>query len=263
MVEMPFPIYFMEENTQKIDITKIILVAIIGILLIGGYSLWRTTKTEHIAELQQSVNYKNALLSKMKIYKDTNGLIWAERNSLQVSLFQLRADSALLTTQKKELLKRIIVTGDEKDIIAAALIETKLKNESIHVVKPTFSTDSSITFSNKTDTISFNAIVTNVHAIPHRIPSFHLDSLTMSNKTFIDFKWGTRKNGFPISFSVTNSNPIFKTVNIESYIIPEITKTALRPTLFEKIGTGVKTHGFAFGIGAVVGFTGATYLLTR
>ena len=253
----------MEENTQKIDLTKIILVAIIAILLIGGYSLWRTTKTEHIAELQASNNYKDALFSKMKVFKDTNGLIWAERNALQVSLFQLRADSTLLTAQKKELLKRITATGDAKNVIAAALIETKVKANSIQVIKPVTVTDSTVTFAAKTDSISFKATVTNVQALPHRIASFHLDSLTLSNKSYVNFKWGAKKEGFPVSFSITNSNPMFKTVNIESYIIPEISKTALQPTFFEKVGTGIRTHGMAFGIGSVVGFAGATYLLTR
>lgn len=243
--------------------TTIILACLLLLVAVGGYALWRNEVVKHKSELKAANNYKNALMAEMKIYKDSNGAIWAERMSLQVDLNQLRSDTALLNRDKKELLRRIIRTKYEKSIIAAGLIETKVKTKVIYVVKPSAVTDSSVTFTAKSDSINFKATVLNVQAIAHRTPSFRIDSLTLSNKAFVNFKWGSKKEGYPVSFSVTNSNPLFKTVNIESYAIPELSKDALRPTFFKKLGTGIRTHGVSLGIGAIVGFGLGGYLFTR
>lgn len=244
-------------------INEIILACLLLLLAVGGYALWRSENIKHKNELSVANNYKNALMAKMKIYKDTNGVIWAERMTLQVDLNQLRADTALLNKDKRELLRRITQTKYEKSIITAALIETKIKTKVIYVTKPSAVTDSSVAFVSKTDSISFKATVLNVQPIAHRTPSFRLDSLTLSNKAFVNFKWGAKKEGYPISFSVTNSNPLFKTVNIESYAIPELSKVAIRPTFFKKLGTGIRTYGVTLGVGAIVGFGVGGYLFTR
>ena len=60
---------------------------------------------------------------------------------------------------------------------------------------------------------------------------------------------------YPIGFSVTNTNPLFETVNIDSYAIPELQKTDLTPTNWNKFTNFFKTNGkyiVAFGI-AVAG----------
>ena len=41
--------------------------------------------------------------------------------------------------------------------------------------------------------------------------------------------------GYPVSFSITNSNDFFKTENIESYVIPNITKEHLNPNGWQKV----------------------------
>ena len=253
----------MEQAQPKNRTTETILICLLLLLAVGGYGLWRKQATAHKAELAAANNYKESLLATMKVYKDTNGVIWAERMTMQTTLNQLRADMSLLSKEKQELLRRITETNRAKDIIAAALIETKVKTKVIYVNKPSVVTDSSVTFASKSDSISFKATVLNVHPIPNRTPSFRLDSLTLDNKTFVNFKWGAKKEGFPISFSLTNSNPLFKTVNIESYAIPELSKIELRPNLFQRIGAGIRTHGVVFGVGAVVGFGTGAYLFSR
>ena len=253
----------MDTIQPRSRINEIILACLILLLLIGGYALWRNQTVKYRAELSAANNYKNALMSKMKVYKDANGAIWAERTTLQASLTQLRSDTALLSKDKKELLRQILQTKNEKSIISAALIETKVRAKVIYITKPSSVTDSSVAFLTKTDSISFKATVLNVQPIAHRVPSFRLDSLTLNNKAFVDFKWGPKKEGYPISFSVTNSNPLFKTVNIESYAIPELSKVALRPTFFKKLGTGIRTYGVTLGVGAIVGFGVGGYLFTR
>jgi hypothetical protein len=253
----------MEQVEPKNRTSEFILICLLLLVLVGGFGLWRSMVNKHKAELAQANNYKNALTTQMKVYKDANGNIWAEHLTLQVSLNQLRADTARLNSEKRELLHRIMETQHGKAVIAAALIKTKVKTRVIYVPKPTDTTDSTVTFVSKTDSISFKATVANVYTIPTRTPSFRLDSLSLDNKTYVNFKWGAKKEGYPVSFSVTNSNPLFKTVNIESYAIPELSKTELRPTFFQKLGTGISTHGVVFGVGAIIGFGTGVYLLHR
>jgi hypothetical protein len=78
------------------------------------------------------------------------------------------------------------------------------------------------------------------------------------NTQKIDFQWkDNRKEGYPISFSVINTNPYFKVTDIQSYIIPEIIKSELKPNIWQKIGQRSKTLGgkaVIFSVGVGVGF---------
>jgi hypothetical protein len=80
------------------------------------------------------------------------------------------------------------------------------------------------------------------------------DSFNLPNKQEISFQWGKEpKEGYPVSFSVSNSNKYFKVANIESYAIPEIKKTELKPNFWNKLGTTFTKGGNSIvyiGIGA-------------
>ena len=59
--------------------------------------------------------------------------------------------------------------------------------------------------------------------IPELRPLLTISNFKIPNKQFVEFHWEDDKTT-PIAFSVTNSNPLFITNNIESYAIPELIK---------------------------------------
>jgi hypothetical protein len=73
----------------------------------------------------------------------------------------------------------------------------------------------------------------------------------------VNFHWkDDRKEGYPISFNVINTNPYFKVHDIQSYAIPELTREKVKPTFWQKVGQFGKSTGgklTIFGIGVGVG----------
>ena len=79
--------------------------------------------------------------------------------------------------------------------------------------------------------------------------------MRIPNELFLEFFWEDGKT-HPTTVSITNSNTLFKTHDIDSYIIPEIQKDVVKPTGWKKIGNFFKKSGKyigIFGAGALVG----------
>jgi len=97
---------------------------------------------------------------------------------------------------------------------------------------------------------------------PNQNPVFKINYLFLPNKQFVEFHWkNDRKEGYPIAFSISNSNKYFKTANIDSYIIPEIQKDKIKPNFWQKTWKGIKTTS-PYIIGGVIG-AGTVFLLMR
>ena len=81
------------------------------------------------------------------------------------------------------------------------------------------------------------------------------NNLSLPNKQYIEFKWkDNKKEGFPISFSLSNSNIYFKVYDVDSYIIPEIKKEVLKPNFWQKLNKfGNTTVGNSIKISMGVG----------
>jgi hypothetical protein len=89
-----------------------------------------------------------------------------------------------------------------------------------------------------------------------------IDSLNLYNKQFIEFHWlNERKDGYPVSFTVRNSNPYFKTYDIESYIIPEVQKSQLKPNIWQKTGNFYRKNRVPFAVGVGAGIL--TYIILK
>ena len=88
-------------------------------------------------------------------------------------------------------------------------------------------------------------------------PTLTFQSLTLPNTQFIEFHWkNDNKVGYPVAFSVTNTNDYFRIINIDSYIIPEIKQSTLKPTFWSKVGDFFTKSGgklIWFGAGGVGG----------
>jgi hypothetical protein len=97
-------------------------------------------------------------------------------------------------------------------------------------------------------------------------PSLLFRHLEIPNEQFVDFHWkNEKKKGYPISFSISNSNKYIKTTNVESYAIPSLNKLNINPNGWQKFGNFMIKNGktvIYIGIGGAIG-AGTVYLLMK
>lgn len=236
----------------------IYVIALLCLLLVGVFA---RNYFEADAKLKEAQKLQNALRAEMIITKDELGRETATKLTLQASVSELEAIKNQLSTDKKELLAYVKTQDKNKQLIVAAITKTEVKAKNIDSGKPTLVAGDSIKFAVVSDTISYGATVSNVRpANDSTAPRLRIDSLLLPNKSYISFHWGDKKEGYPISVSVMNSNPLFKTSNIESYAIPELQKKIVRPTFLEKVGNGLRIGGTPLLIGVGVGVVGGVLL---
>lgn len=93
-----------------------------------------------------------------------------------------------------------------------------------------------------------------------------INSLRFENEQTIKFHWlDDKEEGYPISFSVSNSNQYFMVNNIESYAIPALNKETINPNGWQRFSTNFQKGNnipFYLGVGALIG-GGDGYLLTK
>lgn len=251
-------------------------IIILLILILFGVIYIQRQRIEHWKDnYNNEVNLNVALNDTVRTYRNQRNELVVEKQTIQASVKRLEEINDRLTDSQKELMTRIREANKKNSIIAAALIETNAKIDSLldasvggDVVIDT--AKKTINFNNLTAEKSFfkyDIDVNNVLPVhPDIRPTMLFKSIILPNQQFIDFSWkDDKKKGYPISFSVSNTNPYFSTVNIESYAIPNITKKHLDPNGWQKIGNFLFKHGktvIYFGAGAVVG-GGTVYLLTK
>ena len=255
---------------------KVTTFVIVLILLLSSIVYVQKQRIEHWRDLyQDEVNLNDALSDTITHHKNRHNEWVAEKRAIQATVEKLEEINNKLTDNQKEMLIRIKEIEKKNSIIAAALIETNVKIDSL-MDKDAGGIVDIDTINKK---INFNNIASRDSAfkydidVNHVLPS-HLDvkptllfkSLEFPNKQFINFYWkDERKKGYPVMFSVSNSNQYFKTSNIDSYIIPNIDKKHLDPTGWQKIENFLFKNGnklFYIGIGAAGG-AGAYWLLTK
>ena len=197
----------------------------------------------------------------------------AEKLTIQETIKNLIKINGQLNESQKELLNKIKEVEKKNDIIVAALIVTNVKIDSLlHKGETTVDTiNKKITFNDSSrignKVVQYDLTVRNVLPSNYNIkPTLMFNSLLFPNKQFVEFHWiKNKKTNYPVSFSVTNSNDYFRTVNIESYAIPEINHDNLHPTGWQRFGEWLGKNGkvvMFIGAGALGG-AGTVYLLTR
>lgn len=222
-------------NTKTILlITSVCLIAF-GILYYQG----------RVQDLKEEITAKNkltlALTDDIEVYKNKNGELVNEKLTLQVDIRDLNKINDNLNSNQKNLLGRINKLKEDKDIISAALIKMQFQVDSIQSTATVEIKDSSILFTKDDKHLDYSIRVNNVSVFNKKLdPILYFDSVRVYNKQFVEFHWGDKKEGFPVSFSVTNSNPYFVTTDVDSYIIPEIKKLEVTPTFWKKSWNVVK-----------------------
>jgi hypothetical protein len=210
---------------------------IILIVLLLLFGMWTTIyfQRQSIAKwkdkYQTEAKLKNALVDSVTNYQNVHKEWVAEKLTIQESIKNLEKINGQLTDFQKELLLRVKEIEKNNKIISAALIETKvlvqkLVGDSTETVVDT--TKKTIQFGDYSKIgnkeISYQFTIGKVlPAFSGIKPTLMIDSIYFPNKSFVEFHYKKDKNTeYPISFSVSNSNGYFKTVNIDSYAIPDI-----------------------------------------
>ncbi len=222
---------------------KISYVIIFFLLLIigGGITNYFVSRKIHSLEnkLTEQNNINAALNDTLHIYINKYNEITTEKTTIQANLETIKKRNNELTKNQKELITRIHKLTNEKNIIAAALVESQIKIDSLFShTKPIIDTlGNKITFIKSDTNIYYNITTFNVKPIIKLTSYLSINSLIIPNKQFIDFHWKDNKHykQYPISFSITNSNPYVQTLNADSYIIPEINKRLLKPKGWDNI----------------------------
>jgi hypothetical protein len=252
-------------KSVNINLSTLILIGIITFLLIGGGWTYYQNRVDNLKkELATETKLKNALLDSVEYYQNKEKEWVAEKLTIQTSVENLKNLNNKLTENQKELVKRIEEIGKDYKIIAAALIKTQVKVDSLLLrTKPTIDTLKKTvafadTYKEGKKEMSFSFTIGNVlPAFKNIDPYLRIDSLSFPNKQFVNFNWkNDKKEGYPVSFSVSNSNDFFKTVNIDSYIIPEVNKSELKPNNWQKFGKFIKGSGKTLITIGVAGFAG-------
>jgi hypothetical protein len=245
---------------------------VLAILLILGMWVQNTIVKEWKNKYQTEVKLKNALDDSVRFYKNSYGEVVAEKLTIQESVKNLEKLYGQLTDSQKELITRVKELDKKSNILAAALVTVNVKIDSLlhdgeTVVDTTnkkvyFSDFHKETRNNMEYEVAYKITVGKV--IPSPLiakPTLLIDSLYFPNKQFISFSYkDDKKNGDPISFSVSNSNGFFNTVNIDSYAIPRLV-----PEYKTKFGEWFDKNGkkiIYIGAGIATG-AGGVYLLTK
>ena len=247
------------------------IALVILLMLFGGIfiSIQRNNVKNWKNKYQTEAKLKNALIDTVTYYKNVYGEEVAEKLTLQTTVKELEKMNGDLTKSQKELLARIKIADKKNMVITAALIEAEVKIDSLLgagfvEVNPE---DSTITFTDTTEFLMYDIMIGKaIPANPKIEPIILFNYLRMPNKQFVEFHWkNDKKEGYPIEFSVSNSNKYFHTFNINSYAIPELHKETINPTGWQKVGRWFVKNGKIVGFvaGGVVIGAGGTYLLMK
>lgn len=256
-------------NSRLIKYGIVALVTIV-LLLIIYFQFQKNSKLNERVDTE--VKFRNALIDTVTRYQNKEKEWVTEKLTIQKNIKDLDKLNSQLTSSQRELVARIKEVEKNGSIIAAALVNTNVMIDSLlHKGKTVVDTinnnvEFSDSYKNDKKEVIYKFVVGNV--IPKdskSIPTLRIDSLYFPNKQFIDFHWkDDKKIGNPVTFSISNSNDFYKTGNIESYIIPSITKEHLNPTGWQKVENFFIRNGksfIKFGFGTAVGAAGMLILL--
>jgi cell division protein FtsB len=209
------------------------LIAVLILLFLAmGTTIYFQNKSinKYKDKYQTEVKLKNALLDTMGVYQNKEKEWVAEKLTIQESIKNLEKINAQLTNSQKELLARVKEMNKNYDVIAAALIETNvlIKGLTFHGEPKVDTINKTINFTDSSNVdkkvVYYDITATKViPAFPNIKTGLVINRMYFPNKQFVAFRWEKNKGAnYPVSFSVSNSNDYFRTVNIESYAIPEL-----------------------------------------
>lgn len=253
------------EIKLNLNLTTLIIIGAVLLIVFGGGWKYITGKNDSLkTELQAEVKLKDALLDSIKYHKNKYKEVVAEKLTIQLSLDELGKLTNQLTAGQRDLLNRVKEIDKKNSIITAALIKTNIKLDSLRQgIVDVDTINKTITVKDSLKDIKYNILVSHVvPAYKNVKPTLTFKEFSMPNTQLVEFHWkdNEKDKGYPILFSVSNSNKYFKTVNIDSYAIPQLNKIDVDPNGWQKFtkwvnkkGNFVITVGVAGAAGAAIG----------
>lgn len=236
---------------------KTIIIVVLLLLLLLGWFYHSNKVNAQKNEIQQQKNLHSALTDSLKTYQNKEHEWVSEKLTIQAETKDLKDKNLNLTANQSDLIKKVDEINKHNQIISAALIQMGVKLDGIVNNKPVIENDSTIQFAAKNDTIDYDIEIHNVKQYSIQIPKLEFKRFSLPNTQLIEFHWrDNKKEGYPISFTVTNSNPYYKVYNLDSYAIPELEKTKIKPNFWNKLGAFGKSTGgkvLIFGVGVLAG----------
>lgn len=247
-----------------------VVLAIILLLLGGGiWKLQQNAINKWKDKYQTEVKLKNALVDTVGYYVNSYGEVVAEKLTLQASVKDLEKIRDKLSASQQELLRRVKEANKKNTVIVAALVEAEAIIDSLLTAGRVVinSKDTTITFSDTTKYLEYELVVGKVIPVLKDVePTLLFQYLRLPNKQEIKFEWeDNKKEGYPIKFSISNSNKYIRINEINSYAIPNLDKRPFDPTGWEKFVLWLDDNGryVKWGIGGVAVGAGGTYLLMK
>jgi len=242
-------------------VIMILLLLVVGFLLYKG----QVRKDKFKAELQQEKNLSTALADSINTYSNRNGELVIEKRTLQTDLRRLEDGNFDLTQNQERLVDLVNEKEKENSVLAAAVAEGGILIDSLNselgelnVIANNSNVTiddagSDVNFKNNSDVdFQFDITINNVKSIPSLEPQLNFNSINFPNTQEISFQWeDNRREGFPITFNISNSNRFYKTLNIDSYAIPELNKQDLKRSTFGKVWDFLKGNGKYIAVGGV------------
>lgn len=258
----------MIKNNRNIErIIIIILFLILGI----GINYHFNKKSKLNDKYEQQVKLTEALTDSIRLYMTDNGELISEKRTIQGNLNDLRENNQILSKSQKELLNTVDRINRERkrdrEIFAAAQIKYMKLIDSLNRVianATNIDTVNNIVSFVENDTgahFIYNIDINNVRPYPkYKSPNLVFNKIDFPNTQTITFNFDKNKRkDYPVSFSVMNTNPYYKPLNIESYAIEGIKKENVNPKGWKKVWNWIKingkyilvgTAGFAIGVTA-------------
>lgn len=205
----------------------------------------QVVETEKLSKkVQENYNLLRVSNDSLRVYKDKNGQLVYEKNSLQNNFKTLNANYNILSENQKALVNEVKKT---KNLIAAVRTEMIVKLDSINNTNVEIINDSTgVAFKDSSEFIKYDIEVTGVKPIE---PKLLIKELELPNHQIVTHEFA--KDG-GVKVSVKNSNPYFKVTDVDGYIIPKITQETVKPNKLKKIWSDVKKIGGGAVGGAVL-----------
>lgn len=227
-------------------------------LIIGGlfFKSCQDNKALNAVKVEES-NLRKALTDTLTHFQTKEGDWGVEKRTLQTELSVLKDNNLNLTENQKKLVKEVERQNKNAQTIAAAIIELKAEIAGLKNEQPINQTDSTVQFAYNSIDLQYDFTIYNVKPLEFKTPTLSINRISFPNTQSVNFHWrDDKKEGYPVAFSVTNTNPYFKINDIQSYAIPEIKKSELKPTFWQKVNKFGKSSGgkiVIFGAGVITG----------
>jgi hypothetical protein len=246
------------------------VIIIILLIVIGWFvvSLQRQRIREMKNKYETEVKLRNAISSKIDSVENKNGELVLSKKTLQTDIKRLTELKNNLTENQKKLLFEIQKKNKKNKVLAAANMEMSIIIDSLNKVISNGKIDSinkEINFEDSTKYLEYNFNVTNVIPYNNDKPVKHvINYLEFPNTQTITFDYDKdkRKDGYPISFNIKNTNKYMKVYDIDSYIIEEIDVDQIETNFFDEIWSWYnrQTTIVKLGTGFIIG-GGTVYIL--